>query len=261
MGKSKHLPIRRAKKYHPYYKPELKVVNELDIQANLLSEDLSEYSEIINPTQLQKQQFEQTARQHYEEIIKLTQWKQLLILTAEKLVKDLKLENHKQSNTEFTIAVNNKIIKINDKVFTIGRASENDIQLTDDCISRLHIIVFVLPFNLVVVDLASFIGTKTISRSSNKTLKHSEPNERNILIFDRGETVELKLADDQIVLFPKECVVCMNKSRSITLGCGHYALCKDCYEKIKNDNNECPLCRKFIVSVEYDGVHHHTNIF
>ena len=47
-----------------------------------------------------------------------------------------------------------------------------------------------------------------------------------------------------------ECVVCFTEPSSIILiPCAHMALCKDCYKCIKNSNNKCPLCRKYITNI------------
>ena len=46
------------------------------------------------------------------------------------------------------------------------------------------------------------------------------------------------------------CVVCFEKnSDSVFALCGHYCCCNNCADKIRNSNNECPICRKKIKQV------------
>jgi len=45
------------------------------------------------------------------------------------------------------------------------------------------------------------------------------------------------------------CIVCCVETRCIVFGCGHLCCCSNCYNKIKDNDNKCPLCRKTIDNI------------
>ena len=90
---------------------------------------------------------------------------------------------------------------------------------------------------IVVVDLGSLMGVKTKYRSTDEPCVNSLPEARNILIFDREETVILELCSKQISINPKECLICMDAPRELKFQCGHHVVCSKCYDSIVI----CPL--------------------
>ena len=45
------------------------------------------------------------------------------------------------------------------------------------------------------------------------------------------------------------CIICYTESPCIVFGCGHLCCCSSCYNKIKDKDNKCPLCRSPIDNV------------
>ena len=51
--------------------------------------------------------------------------------------------------------------------------------------------------------------------------------------------------------FKVECLNCSKKKNKITfIPCGHRCICKECYDKLKNKRNQCPICGKQINSIQ-----------
>ena len=45
------------------------------------------------------------------------------------------------------------------------------------------------------------------------------------------------------------CIICLENPKTVTIApCGHKCLCFECYNKLKNNMNLCPICRKNIQS-------------
>ena len=95
----------------------------------------------------------------------------------------------------------------------------------------------------LIIDLASMFGTQCISsRALGTDLQHmkSERNNRRLMRLPKGDSYVLLLGENQrIWVNPKECVICREFPREMTLSCGHSILCRKCYNKVDN----CPLCR------------------
>ena len=91
------------------------------------------------------------------------------------------------------------------------------------------------------IDDKKKLGEKT---STSKRRAHGQ-----ILVFGAQHTVHLKIARKiDLVLNPKECIICLNKARTIrTKECGHYLMCTTCFNNYCKDqekeNIRCPLCR------------------
>lgn len=55
---------------------------------------------------------------------------------------------------------------------------------------------------------------------------------------------------DEDVKEGEECVVCMVKKKThLFTPCGHLCVCKKCAKKVKNEFNECPMCK-----IEIEGI-------
>ena len=132
------------------------------------------------------------------------------------------------------------------ELILFGRKSGCEISTSSkNCeISRLHLLIFILyEINkIVMVDPGSFHGIKTLKRSKEYPLVNRLPGNRQLLVFDMDEIVELEIKEQKILLNPKECLICFEKARDFTFGCGHYVACEDCIKKLQ----DCPLCRKSI---------------
>lgn len=139
--------------------------------------------------------------------------------------------------------------------FTIGRHNWNDIFLNNPSISRCHLVVIPVYERAIVIiaDFASSWGTMMKARSSDKGCLASTKNEKNLLIIDWDEAVEVVLSpergkevlrSEKIVMGPKMCVVCFDKARTKAFQCngtgGHLVACEDCIGGL----DKCPLCRK-----------------
>lgn len=225
-------------------------------QSQVLTQVILDHLENKNPTQEDLFTYEKNARKQYEQLIVRDDWKEVLTATASLLAKEWQDKKSEKTNGEknkapFQIGYGHSIKTItNRRVITIGRYNKNDIIVGRQTVSRLHIIIFLLDDKVLVVDLASLLGTKTIARSSGKMLEHSEPQNRKVLEFERRENVILELGGEtNIVLSPKVCVVCMVGPRTIKLNCGHYILCLKCYQMKNLYQNKCPQCRTNIHSL------------
>eukprot|EP00092_Neocalanus_flemingeri_P024956 GFUD01027066.1.p2 GENE.GFUD01027066.1~~GFUD01027066.1.p2 ORF type:complete len:126 (-),score=47.03 GFUD01027066.1:409-786(-) len=43
------------------------------------------------------------------------------------------------------------------------------------------------------------------------------------------------------------CTVCLDNPREVLLqSCGHVCMCKDCADRVRKGDNQCPICRKQI---------------
>merc|ERR1712048_671014 len=99
----------------------------------------------------------------------------------------------------------------------------------------------------------SFNGTQTAQvNGQKKGLQDSMPNKRHILRFDVEDTVHLRIGlQMNLIINPKECVVCMDKARSIHTECGHFVLCSVCFERIAASKSpRCPICYAPMKSVQ-----------
>ena len=45
------------------------------------------------------------------------------------------------------------------------------------------------------------------------------------------------------------CIICCVQRSCIVFGCGHLCYCSNCYNEIKDKNNNCPLCRNPIQNI------------
>ena len=136
-------------------------------------------------------------------------------------------------------------------VLTVGRYKECDIctGYQDLTISRIQCFILVIDDSLIILDGWSYGGTKTIQVNGKKhNLKNSIPNNRYILRFNKDDTIHLQFGETKVdlIINPKPCIVCMDKSRVIRNECGHLILCNGCYHDIisKADSKSlCPICR------------------
>ena len=96
----------------------------------------------------------------------------------------------------------------------------------------------------LIIDLASMFGSQCISSHALGTdLQHmkSERGSRRLLRLPKDDSYVLRLGEKQrIWVNPKECVICREYPREMTLSCGHSILCRQCYNKV----DICPLCMK-----------------
>lgn len=135
----------------------------------------------------------------------------------------------------------------NKRLILFGRKHGCDIliQHTNQFISRLHAMIFIIPEinKIVIVDPGSISGIVTLLRSSDNQLINSLPKSRAVLVFDITEMFVIKLGNIQLGFNLKDCIICMDKPRECTFQCGHHIVCNDCRVKL----NKCPLCKKILL--------------
>jgi hypothetical protein len=129
-------------------------------------------------------------------------------------------------------------------VILVGRKPGCDILLETSMlpISRLHLMIFLLPSidTIVVVDIGSYNGYSTKSRSDGEELPFSTISNRTIGFFSFNETVVIDISGVNLVINPKECVVCFENVREIVFtNCNHFSCCSRCSDKLV----ECPICK------------------
>eukprot|EP01084_Bolivina_argentea_P165838 288031_1 len=200
------------------------------------------------------------ARQYYEMIVNNDtdefQHKKTLIYSdlvmgnkTELNMNNEELKEAQEFELKYKIGIDSQNIQIaHGSVLTVGRYIENDICTgdRDESVSRIQFFILVIGTSLIILDGWSFMGTKTIKvNHSTDDLLHSVPDKRYVLRFDRNDIIHLKMGQNvDLIINPKECVVCMNNARVIRNVCGHYALCTDCFNHILLSRKaECPVCR------------------
>jgi len=185
-------------------------------------------------------------RDEYMILIEKRDWKKLLMDVANKIKDSLKLtDSSKNPIYLYTIQTNNKTYNLNKPIITIGRNDECDVLLFDKTSSRLNCVMFIYSQYIIIIDPGSLYGLKTKSRIK-KEKQHSLPNKRQPLVFDRNERFILEMGDEVVTFSPKLCVICMNKPREMLSNCGHYIMCQSCFDNIKLNNNNCPICRNIL---------------
>lgn len=106
-------------------------------------------------------------------------------------------------------------------------------------VSRCHAWFFINSVgNIIVVDPGSLNGIITIYRSSDRKKYSSSYHERRILEFSIDETFVLQLGHKTLKINPRECIICLERPRSLRFNCGHFCTCDGCYV------SKCPICRK-----------------
>ena len=98
-------------------------------------------------------------------------------------------------------------------------------------------------------NFVGYINNNIDIKPSGSDKKHRD-RDRQILVFGVEETVDLRLGKTHLILNPKQCIICMDKARTIrTKECGHCVMCTSCFKDYCNDKKkengiiECPLCR------------------
>jgi len=198
-------------------------------------------------------------RNNYLEIIELPDAKEQLQSVAE----DIKNEYLKENNIEeqppddielYIVDNGHSFSYTSDKqMILIGAKPWCDVRIGGMGVSRLHVVLFVLPDNkIAAVDVGSFNGVKTYFRSNEKPLVHSVQYNRNILIFDQNETFALSLYNTTVTCCPKKCIICADKPRDMRFNCGHLLCCAEDAQRVKDKFKSCPYCQKFITGWHKD---------
>ena len=160
--------------------------------------------------------------------------------------------DRKAFELKYKIGLNTQsIVTTSGCVLTCGRYRENDIYTgeIDQAVSRIQFFILVIDNSLIILDGWSFMGTKVKSvndKTSGLQIKSSLPQQRYVLRFERSDRIHLRLGQNvDLIINPKECVVCMENARTIRNSCGHFVCCQDCFDQIlSSDNSLCPICRK-----------------
>lgn len=217
-------------------------------------------------TELLRQAYEQvfTDQSNIYQKTNPNYWKEELHRAATLIIKEM-IDTHpggavSASNTvPLTIAFNGHMYSFeNSNHILIGRYPNCDVEVKGIfTVSRLHAIIFPIQAinKYLVVDVGSLLGINTVKRSSAADKINSVPKKRMVLMFDWNEVAVLDLGGAIICINPRECVICYNKPREVTLGCGHYVVCNDCLPKILL----CPLCRNHITDHQI-GYHLASNV-
>jgi len=167
-------------------------------------------------------------------------------LTSEKKFSSVEIDEF----WEIPIKYGSQIFVANNvnRTLMIGRRPGCDITFDEKLEenSRLHAIVYFLPeLNLTaIVDPGSLHGIETMERNPSLLPEHSTPTARKIILLEHGEYAKLKFCEEQIIISPKLCIICLAKPRDHLFNCNHYATCATCSATITT----CPLCRKEITS-------------
>jgi hypothetical protein len=131
-------------------------------------------------------------------------------------------------------------------VVTIGKVRFNDVQININGISRLHAIIRIFGNKIVVMDVGSYFGIKCLERAEDLPKEESVNGARKPLVFGVDETVILKIGFEEIIISPKQCVICLENTRSFVGNCGHFTMCGDCAEEVLDRCGLCPICRQIL---------------
>lgn len=139
-----------------------------------------------------------------------------------------------------------------DRPIILGRGvTMSDVSFgTLDTISRIHCIL-IPSFKLqriYVVDTGSLNGTATDIVKDNdgnmETRRIHNANSFQSIYFDISSSFRIRCLNGDhrscVVINPKKCIICVDKSRTKSYDCGHFVACEGCFSKI----DVCPICRK-----------------
>eukprot|EP01083_Nonionella_stella_P175709 612688_1 len=162
-----------------------------------------------------------------------------------------RLHNHSEFCLNYKLGVQTeRISAARGCALTVGRYKEADIctGYQDLTVSRIQCFILIIDSSLIILDGWSYFGTTTVSVNGKKeNAKDTLPSNRFVLRYNRNDTIHLRFGDTNIdlILNPKPCVVCMDKSRTIRSRCGHLVLCHGCYNNIVSApcKSLCPICR------------------
>lgn len=142
------------------------------------------------------------------------------------------------------------------EITTIGRKTDNSIELYNQDISRVNCVIFIAGHKIMVLDTWSMFGTHTTHSKSGKTY-NSTPGNRNLIAYNIEEKFEITIGPYVLTINPDEekiksphkkqtdeqCCVCLDKPRTIRLPCGHACMCADCAKQVMASTAKCPICR------------------
>ena len=161
---------------------------------------------------------------------------------------DKKDESKDNDELRYQLRINNqKIESIKSSMFTFGRYERNDITDSEQSLSRIQCFIFIINDALFIMDGWSLCGTMTISVNGTKSnSKHSMPNKRTLLRYNKTDTIHLRVDAIDLIINPKECIICMENARVIRNSCGHYVSCKTCHDRLYATDRSlnCQLCGK-----------------
>eukprot|EP01062_Namystynia_karyoxenos_P083197 TRINITY_DN9522_c3_g1_i1.p2 TRINITY_DN9522_c3_g1~~TRINITY_DN9522_c3_g1_i1.p2 ORF type:complete len:612 (+),score=182.75 TRINITY_DN9522_c3_g1_i1:70-1836(+) len=205
---------------------------------------------ISRPNVVLSAQEEEQLRKDYLEVIQKESWKQELLDVATAIVLQTEMNPcmaapEAEAGWVVTVKYGRHIHEFREnRALCIGRNDGCDLILNQSALacSRLHCVIFALPEKrrLLVADVGSCVGVRMVERSGPEGLMHSLPQLRRPMLLQWGETAVLQLADQTVVINPKECVICMSRHREVQFPCGHYVCCKQCSGKCQG---RCPVCR------------------
>eukprot|EP00756_Hemistasia_phaeocysticola_P047865 Hpha_TRINITY_DN22322_c0_g1::TRINITY_DN22322_c0_g1_i1::g.177893::m.177893 len=203
---------------------------------------------------------EEELRRSYLAVIARSTWRSELLNVAQTIVITTPMDmcsEVPEPETEWSVGVKyqGKVRTFSkSRIVTVGRYPDNDVQLNETSLgcSRLHCVVFALPEKrrLLIADVGSCVGVQVTERSGPEGLLSSVPRKRKPILLQWGETAVLRLADETVVINPKECVVCMTEAREVRFACGHFVCCGGCSRALYGN---CPICRQQGGVVATDG--------
>lgn len=195
-------------------------------------------------------QEEEAIRRSYLAIIQRSTWRAELLDIAHSIVLTTPMETceevpEPEEHWSVSIKYQGQVQTLGSMIATVGRNPNNDILLNEKSLgsSRLHCVIFALPEKrrLLVADVGSCAGVQLTERSGPEKLSSSLPKRRKPILLQWGETAVLKLAEETLVINPKECVICCVETREVRFACGHFVCCRACSKSL---GGNCPICRK-----------------
>ena len=235
--------------------PESEKLYMSTLVSSVLRKTINEYA--LSTTTHMSVDDEETLRSAYLKIIESPDWVATFTETGRALISEqMKITPPAEGGPgpsapeALTIAVNKQLYSFSKEVVLIGRKQGNDIKLPDPGVSRLHVLIFLLPSEdmYLVVDIGSLCGFRTLARSGEGPLYRSKPQAREVGIFKWRETATIQMENLTFAFNPKDCVVCLENKRGVTFDCGHHVVCEACNSQLE----KCPICRAVIHARDFE---------
>ena len=115
---------------------------------------------------------------------------------------------------------------------TTNKAQEESAQLKDE-LKRANGDLFMMKLILTLMSAFLFVVICCTWDTANKA---------------REESAQLR---EQLDSSGTMCTVCLDNPRQVLLQpCGHVCMCKDCADRVRGADNQCPICRKHIEKMQ-----------
>lgn len=139
--------------------------------------------------------------------------------------------------------------KKRNKKLSKKKQQQPPILLTNDLLKQINPNLNNFDFGggIIVKDRIKFGDTTTVYKMPEHIIKMHEEIAR-----EKKEKEKPTGDDDDDEEDVTLCKICYDKKKNTAFNpCGHYSSCRECAEEIQIKTNECPICRKTIISLSH----------